>query len=167
MTVDHGRSGFAFGLVLTFLSTATLVQESLYYVNGRFGFGADIPAGFSPDEPLANDDGLQFDSREGDAVITASTVRNEVRDTMASFVTLSNDACVDHRPSYLDVHADWGVLSCPMPDGRTLYQRSALRGPTDDAVFTTVRMTYPSKDRDRWDAFAVAVTRSMKPALGG
>ena len=53
------------------------------------------------------------------------------------------------------------------PDGRTLYQRSALRGPTDDAVFTTVRMTYPSKDRDRWDAVAVAVTRSMKPAPGG
>ena len=100
-------------------------------------------------------------------MITASTVRNEVRDTMASFVTLSNDACVDHRPSYLDVHADWGVLSYPMPDGRTLYQRSALRGPTDDAVFTTARMTYLSKDRDRWDAVAVAVTRSMRLAPGG
>lgn len=85
---------------------------------------------------------------------------------MASFMALSNDVCLDHRRSSLDVHADWGVLSCPMPDGRTLYQRSALRGPTDDAVFTTVRMTYPSKDRDRWDAVAVAVSRSMKPASG-
>jgi hypothetical protein len=36
-----------------------------------------------------------------------------------------------------------------------------------DGVFTTVRMTYPSKDHDRWDPVAVAVTRSMKPAPGG
>ena len=54
-----------------------------------------------------------------------------------------------------------------MPDGRTLYQRPALRGPADDAVFTTVRMTYPSKDRERWDAVALAITRSMSPAPGG
>ena len=59
------------------------------------------------------------------------------------------------------------LLSCPMPDGRTLYQRSALHGPAGDAVFTTVRMTYLSKDCDRWDAVAVAVTRSMNPAPGG
>ena len=81
--MGHGRSGLALGVLLTFLQTAALAQEPLHYVNGRFGFSADIPAGFSPHEPPANDDGLQFDSRDGNAVITASAIRNEARDTMS------------------------------------------------------------------------------------
>ena len=56
-----------------------------------------------------------------------------------------------------------------LPDAGWLYPVSAvpLRGPADDGVFTTVRMTYPSKYHDRWDVVAAAVTRSMKPAQGG
>lgn len=165
--VDHGRSDWALGLFLALLSTPALAQAPLHYVNGRFDFSVDIPAGFAPHEPPENDDGRRFDSREGGATITASAIRNEVPDTMASFMALSSDACLDRRPSYLDVHADWAVLSCLTSDGRTLYQRSALRGPAGDAVFTTLRMTYPSSDHDRWDAVAVAVARSMKPAPGG
>ena len=142
-----------------------MAQAPLHYVNDRFGFSADIPAGFQPQNPPANDDGFQFEL-EG-AVITASAVRNETGDTMASFAALSIAACVDQQPSYLDIHADWAVLSYPVQEGRLLYQRSALRGPAGDGVFTTVRMTYPARDRERWDAVAVAVTRSMKPAPGG
>ena len=65
----HGRSGLTFGLLLTVLQTAALAQEPLHYVNGRLGFSADIPAGFLPHEPPANDDGLQFESHEGHAVM--------------------------------------------------------------------------------------------------
>ncbi len=106
MTVDHRRSGLVLAALLPFLQTAALAQEPLHYINGCFGFSADIPAGFSLHELQANDDGLQFDSRDGNAVITASAIPNEVPDTMASFMALLNDACLDHRPSYLDVHAD-------------------------------------------------------------
>ena len=165
--MDFHRSGLVVGLMVAALPTAASAQEPHHYVNGRFGFSVDIPAGFSPHDPPANDDGLQFDSHDGNAVITASAIRNANTDTMASFMALSNDACLNERPSYLDLHAGWAVLSCPMPDGCILYQRSALRGPADDGVFTTVRMTYPSKDHDRWDPVAVAVTRSLQPAPGG
>lgn len=165
--MDFHRSGFVIGFFIATLQTAAMAQEPQHYVNGRFGFSVVIPAGFTPHQPPANDDGLQFDSYDGNAVITASAIRNEGPDTMASFMALSNDACLNQQPSYLDVHADWAVLSCLMPDGCILYQRSALRGPADDGVFTTVRMTYPSKEHDRWDVVAAAVTRSMQPAPGG
>ncbi len=147
------------------LQTTAMAQAPLHSVNDRFGFSADLPAGFQAQNPPANDDGSRFELER--AVITASAIRNEAGDTMASFAALSIAACVDQQPSYLDIHAAWAVLSCPVPVGRLLYQRSALRGPAADGVFTTVRMTDPARDRERWDAVAVAVTRSMKPAPGG
>ena len=154
-------------MVLAALQTAALAQEARHYQNARFNFGVDIPAGFLPQEPPANGDGLEFDSQQGGAVITASAIGNVGGDTMGSFMALSYDECVNHHPSYIDIHKDWAVLSCRIAAGEVLYQRSALRGKADGAVFTTVRMTYPYKDRARWDQVAVVVTRSMRPAPGG
>lgn len=148
-------------------SLPALAQEPRRYDNARFGFSVEIPVGFLPRDPPENEDGLQFDSQDGGATITASAIRNVSGNTLDSFMAMSNEGCVDHRPSYVTIHADWAVLSCRTPDGKVLYQRSVLRGPADDAVFTSVRVTYPAKDHDRWDAVAVAVARSMQAAPGG
>ena len=83
---------------------------------------------------------------------------------MLSYITATLDRCRPGRPDYLSVHQDWAVMSCTMLDGRTLYAKTFMRGRGADAVFTSVRMTYPTEQRQRWDSVAVAATKSLIPA---
>lgn len=163
------RFAFALGVLS---STQAMAQAPRHYVNARFGFSVDVPAGFTANDPPANGDGLAFQSPSGAVVVTASAFINPVEPgtraeaMIVSFHRISFNACHTHRPVYEDIHADWAVVSCPSPGGRTLYQRSAVRGRGADAVFTTVRITYPADQSERWDPVAVSVTRSMTPARG-
>lgn len=134
-----------------------------HYVNARFGFSAEVPAGFAAQEPPPdNGDGRIFHPATPGVTLTLSAIGDVTGDTMASWMKDDTAACLP-GPRYLDVHAGWAVLSCVTTDG-ILYQRSILTGHGDGAMVTTARMTYPANQRSRWDAVAVQVTRSLHPA---
>ena len=135
------------------------------YNNDRFGFRVDVPDGFVALEAPANDDGRAFQTPDGAVQLAASATGNANEDSMLSYITVTLDRCRPGRPDYLSVHQDWAVMSCTMPDGRTLYAKTFMRGRGADAVFTSVRMTYPTEQRQRWDSVAVAATKSLIPAV--
>ena len=140
-------------------------NASTRYVNDRYGFAVDIPAGFVEAEPPANDDGRTFHTRDGVAVVEVWAGHNAAEETIGSYMKFGYGDCHHQRPDYIAVHRNWAVLSCNTDDGQTIYQKSLMRGRGEDAIFKTIRISYPSAQRATWDPIAVVASRSIVPAV--
>lgn len=182
LPVGHcARRGAAAGCTLMFVRTfpsATLALALLSvpawaadtpahrYVNARFGFSVEVPAGFAIKEPPPeNGDGRIFHPGDPAVTLTAFASGNANDDDMASRSKIDAGECLPNQAIYQTVHAQWAVLSCVTANG-ILYQKTAMRGRPEHAVFSAVRMTYPIDQRSRWDAVAVRAARSLRPAPG-
>ena len=136
-----------------------------HYVDARFQFAIDIPVNLvkvllAP----ANDDGREFMSLDGRARGNASGGFNVLNETLVDVADQEERRCVGGRSAYRVVRANFMVVSCQMPGGRTFYARSFTRG--DEDVLANFWFDYPRAEQAKWDPIVTRMSRSFSPTLG-
>jgi hypothetical protein len=130
------------------------------YANARFGFAIDYPAGtFVPERAPDNGDGRRFKAIHGGARFMVWAGYNPLKETPRKFVEETSQTCHSDRAAYAVTGKSWAVVSCER-HGEVLYAKRQFVGDR----MTSFQMTYPTRERRRWDAALARMAESLKPA---
>lgn len=154
------KRAFLAGLVLIAVAGAALGAEVWgRYVNARYGYGIDLPPGFSEIQEAGNGDGGTSRSADGKAGL-AVWGSNLLFDGLAADVQdrIESDVNDEWDVSYQRVNnkaASWSGER----DGRIFYARAVLLCHDDEAGY--FRIEYPSEDRDAYDGIIKRLVREF------
>jgi hypothetical protein len=126
------------------------------YVNERFGFSFQPPAGFTAGPSPENGDGVHMTSKDGTAAISAwgsnlsgSSLRERYDDYLKE---------IGAEPSYSHIGNNWFVLSWAK-DGKISYVKMFV-GPASENAFI---FEYPEEDADIYKTVNTQLERSFRP----
>lgn len=125
-----------------------------HYINARFAYSVDYPAGFLQAQPEAdNGDGRAFTGGGAEARVWGS---NYVQSPATIAAQIQAD-CGSARPAYRLVRADLVAMSC-IAGGQVIYQKTLIvRGRT-----ISLRVAYPASQRRIWDRMVTAMALSLR-----
>lgn len=139
------------------------------YVNSRFGFSVDIPAGFLlPLPPPPNGDGLGFENAERTVAASVFGAMNALELTFDEYYQGALDDPQLGRVTYKRKTDRWFVLSgyrtAKGPDGPQeviFYQRLAI----DDAgeAISGLNIVFPPAMKQTMDPIVTRMSRSLTP----
>jgi hypothetical protein len=131
------------------------------YVNARFGFSVEYPAGaFAAERAPDNGDGRKYRAIHGGARLAVWAGHNATGQRPHEWVAaVSAEDCRKGRARYAVTGKAVAVVSCERR-GEVLYAKRLWRG---DMV-TGFQMTYPVGERKRWDLDLTRMAESLKPA---
>ena len=140
------------------------------YVNSRFGFSIDIPAGFlRPLPPPPNGDGLGFENAERNVAVSVFGAMNALELTFDQYYQEALDDPQLGRVTYKRKTERWFVLSgyrtVEGPDGLQdviFYQRLAI----DDAgaAISGLNIVFPPVLKETMDPIVTRMSRSLTPS---
>ena len=138
------------------------------FLNPRFRFGVDVPAGFVPDRPPDNGDGQAFTSVDARASVAAWGGYNVLQDTTAR--TEANLVAEIQKMSgtvtYKSIVGSVVVVSGTYPDHNAttvLYTRTVVDPDTEYGL----RWTYPVTDKGLYDSQVEHTANSFRTGLPG
>lgn len=131
------------------------------YVNARFGFSVEYPAGaFVAERAPDNGDGRRYRAIHGGARFAVWASHNVLDETPRQWVAaMSAGDCRQGRARYAVTGKAMAVVSCDR-HGEVLYAKQLWK----HGKVTALRMTYPVAERDRWDLDLARMAESLKPA---
>ena len=130
------------------------------YVNARFGFSLEYPAGaFVAERAPDNGDGRRYRAIRGAARFSAWAGHNVLDQTPRKWVQQMSADCRQGRARYAVTGKAMAVVSCERR-GEVLYAKR-LWG---HGKITAFQMTYPTGERGRWDMALARMAESLKPA---
>jgi hypothetical protein len=150
-------------LAVIALTTVALSAEAWgRYINARYGYGVDIPAGFSPVNEADNGDGGVSRSNDGRSQLSVwganlllDPLSTDVQDRVEGAVREGWDV------SYKKITDRWANWSGER-DGRIFYARAIILCHDDQAGF--FQLEYPAELREDFDAIVKRLVKGLKPA---
>lgn len=131
------------------------------YVNGRYGFGCDVPATFTAGHEPANGDGLGFTDPSGQVQLVCSGVNNS--DQLAphdAFLQALQYAQQDGKSVTLQTQpGDAYTISGTTRDGEIFYEHTVV-GPGSE---NTIYWTYPPAQKQALDAVVQHSVQTFRP----
>ena len=154
------RAIFATAAVLCLVAIPALAAAWSRYDNGRFGYGIDLPPGFSDVAEAENDDGGVSTSEDGNAELRVwggylvvgdfkSDVADRVNSDRADGWTITYDSRKAGKASWSGSRGD-----------RVFYAR-AVKACDDSAAY--FRIEYDRADLDAYDAIISRLVKSLRP----
>jgi hypothetical protein len=142
--------------------TAFAGPPSSHYVNGRYGYGVDIPAGFRPVQEADNSDGGVSRSVDGQSQLSLWGA-NLLLDPLSTDVKARIDSATEEgwEMSYVKVTNRWASWSGAR-NGRIFYARAIILCHDDQAGF--FQLEYPSEKVDEFDPIVKALVKSFDKA---
>lgn len=161
--IDDGRLRLVFCLIAGLVPGFALAADWSRYVNVRFGYGVDVPPGFSAIREAENSDGGTATNSAGNAVL-AVWGANLLDESFASDVgsRIASDGKESWTITYKLVtrsSASW----TGMKDGRIFYARAVPKC-RDRAAFA--RIEYDASVRTMFDPIVSRLARSLKATIG-
>ncbi len=147
-------------LAALFFAVPAMAQDR--YVNERYGFSFDIPAGFKASGPeAANGDGRAFVSSVGHAQLVAFA-GNVTTGSFAEEVSQYKDFTRDDgwTLTYEAGGKSWAVYSGTRGE-KILYSRFERQ--CDGSQFAAVQVTYDAEAKKRLDPLIENLARSLEP----
>lgn len=143
-------------IALFLLILPTVGQELHRYVNARYGYGIDIPRGFTAEPEAANGDGRKYTADGGVTLLVYGS--NNIDGS--SLKSLRSQALQElpAKPAYQQHGKSWFVLS--WLDGNTIHYRKTFVGP---GCTNTFWLSYPKSLSKRFDPTAAKLEGSFKP----
>jgi hypothetical protein len=131
------------------------------YINARYGYGVDIPAGFSPVHEADNGDGGVSRSADGQSQLSVWGA-NLLLDPLSTDVKsrIESAAGEGWKVSYKKVTDRWASWSGER-DGRIFYARAIILCHDDQAGF--FQLEYPAELREDFDAIVKRLVKGFKP----
>lgn len=132
------------------------------YLNARYGYGVDIPPGFSPVREAVNGDGGISRSKDGRSQL-AVWGTNLLLDSLSDDVRGRIEGAGEEgwEISYRKVTSSAASWSGER-DGRIFYARAVILCHDDQAGF--FRIEYPAAEREAFDGVVKRLVRNFKPA---
>lgn len=144
-------------VLMLLIATAALAQPAATrYVNPRFGYAIDVPAGFKTERAPANDDGRIFGSADG-AHLTVWGSNNVSGDTAASLFA-GDVARRGKSVVYKTLGANFYAVS--WHEGTDVYYVRQYVGAGSSNGFS---LTYPEKKAAYYGAVVRTLERSFRP----
>jgi hypothetical protein len=127
------------------------------YVNARFGYSIEYPAGaFVPERAPDNGDGRRFKAIRGKARFMVWGGNNVLKQSPKDFVAETSSACAEGRARYALTGKGMAVVSCERR-GEVLYARRLFV----KNRMVGFQMTYPVSERGRWDMDLARMAESL------
>lgn len=137
-----------------------------HYVNARFAFSVDLPAGLVAERSPDNGDGLAFHAPDGSFRVVVSGINNALDQSLRDYIANDRARCPRQPPDYLVERPDWIVFSCTA-GGDILYQKTIRSGRGADTAFVSLRIRYAARAKDRWQEAVVTASKTLRlPAAG-
>jgi hypothetical protein len=157
------RTALTFVVLLALACAAGAQTRWTTYANARFGTTADYPADlFTRRDPEPeNGDGVRLSTADGRATLIISGHYNSENDTTASYY----DSIVDKAGvTYKRITATSYVAS-GQRGADIFYERCNFRR-GDRATVDCFELTYPAREKQRWDAIVSRISRSLRAGKG-
>ncbi len=149
----------ALGALVLLAATPAQAATDNTYVNQRFGYVIDWPAGWVAEPEAENGDGRVFHPRGSKAVqASAWGGYNSLEQTPAQMLAMNAEDCHGAPLAYRVVKPKLVAFSCRV-GADVLYQKTLIRGD----VVTSFRMTYPAAEAARWEPVVQRMAGSMRP----
>lgn len=130
------------------------------YVNPRFGFSIEYPAGtFKPERAPDNGDGRKFRAIRGGARFMVWAGHNVLKQSPKDFVAEASATCRQGSAHYALTGKGLAVVSCERK-GEIFYAKRLF----SKKLVTGFQMTYPASERVHWDMALSRMAESLKPA---
>lgn len=146
-------SAIAFFLLLL----PALGQSVDRYVNARYGYGIDIPKGFSAEPEAANGDGRKYTAADGQVTLLVYG-GNNIDDSSTKSLRKQALQELPAKPAYKPQGKNWFVLS--WLDGDTIHYRKTFVG---SGSINTFWLSYPKSLSKRFDPVATKLEGSFRP----
>ena len=149
----------ALAALLALAGAALAAAAPLHYVNVRYGYAVDIPAGFGPVREADNSDGGISRSADGQSQL-AVWGANLLLDPLSTDVQGRIDSASQDgwEISYRKVTDRWASWSGER-NGRIFYARAIILCHDDQAGF--FQLEYPSEKSDEFDAVVKGLVKSF------
>jgi hypothetical protein len=131
------------------------------YVNARFGFSVDVPAGFTEDQPPANGDGRSFTSRSGVDKVAVWGQYNVQDETPKSAFDDALSGSATQSVTYSALTGDVMVVSGINGDGNIYYWWETV-GP---GVIFVMDWEYPPSDKPTVGPLLEQAVKTFHPGL--
>ncbi len=151
-------------IALVLVASPALSQDWGFYANARFGYGIDIPPGYSGEGEADNGDGQIFNSDDGTQLLRVygANALDGFEAAVASAMEKAREG--GWNLSYERVTPSWASFSGTR-NGIVVYARAiALCGGTQFASF---ELQYPERDLDEMHAVVERLVRSLEAIDGG
>lgn len=150
-------------LPILILVSPALAGEWGFYESPRFGFGIDIPPGFSLSHESANGDSRLYNTEGGRELLAVWGAYLEERDFSTGVTErIEQDAADGWNISYRRETPDW-VSYSGTKEGQIRYVR-AIRYCNDRAAFFSI--DYDQQDKEAFDPVVLRLVRSFDPVGG-
>jgi hypothetical protein len=152
----------ALAALLAIAGAALAAAGSSHYVNARYGYAVDIPAGFGPVREADNSDGGVAKSLDGQSVLRLWGA-NLLLDPLSTDVKGRIDSAGQEgwQITYHKVNNHWASWSGTR-EGRIFYARAVILCHDDQAGF--FQLEYPADKRDEFDPVVKGLLKSFKSA---
>lgn len=140
-------------------------QQWRSYTNARFGAAADVPVGFRPEPPPANNDGRSFVSPDGTARISiySSNAPSVVVASFAEYAAwLMQEEAARYPITYKAAGKGWFAFS-GISEGEILYTR-VIAGCPDQSIAHHVQLRYRVAAKAEYDPIVSHVAKSLRHA---
>lgn len=148
-------------LIAGALGTALAAEQWGRYINPRYGYGVDIPPGFSKVREAENGDGGTSRSADGQATLLVwganllvSSLSDDVGDRIES---ARLDGWNVTYTRVTDQRSSWSGER----DGRIFYTRAILLCHDDEAGY--VQIEYPAEQRETFDPIINRLVKGFRP----
>ena len=145
---------------LAIAGAALAAAAASHYVNVRYGYAVDIPAGFGPVREADNSDGGVSKSLDGQSVLRMWGA-NLLLDPLSTDVKGRIDSASQEgwQITYRKVNNRWASWSGER-EGRIFYARAIILCHDDQAGF--FQLEYPLDKRDELDPVVKGLVKSFK-----
>ncbi|MDW6022390.1 hypothetical protein SAZ10_11555 [Mesorhizobium sp. BAC0120] len=149
--------------LFVFAGTAFSADGWARYLNPRYGYGVDIPPGFSPVSESDNSDGGTSRSADGQAEL-AVWGANLLNDTLPSDVESRIHSSEDGgwKITYSKLTGKWASWSGER-DGRIFYARAIQLCQDDQAGY--FQLEYPASQRQAFDPLVDRLVKGFKHTI--
>jgi hypothetical protein len=126
------------------------------YHNVRFGQTAEVPADWSMEPPLENDDGRVFSSPNKRATITVSGIR-----ALGSYQEEMTNQAEPYQGETISYtrRGDRWIVASGTKDDNIFYRKSILT--CRDTIWNSIYIVYPKGDKEKYDKLVARVSASL------
>lgn len=152
---------FAAPLLVAAISTQSSAGSWRSYHNDRFGATANVPAGWIPQPPPENGDGLIFQSPDGRATITVSGIlaTGAAMEEVAERLTTGQGEKITYSATKR------GAVVLSGLRGDTVFYRRSIAS-CHETIWNSIAIEYPSADKLLYDAVVRRVSISLRNGRG-
>jgi serine/threonine-protein kinase len=152
----------AFLLVCSTVSAFAAPPGWQTYRNERFGATADVPAGWKPEPPPENNDGLRFVSPDGRSSVSVSGSIHGY-DSIGEALDTFERPRQGERITYKVRRGRWLVVS-GVRGGRIFYRKLLIgcRG----TIWSGVDIDYPAGEKRAFDPLVTHISQSLRSGPG-